>query len=317
MFWIFLSSIISTIWTIPLLLLCLIRLFLYHVENQATANLMVKELSKRTFMSSYTIIDEKRELVPHGLIIGRWFIAYILNIPSENGNTKKISIHIITFDPIIKSLLVVCKEESKEQIVKFDNETSDNKTSKSAPVNIKIYRRMFSCSSAYYWYSNTPILINARPTQITVIESIENYYKTHNTTVAFIAGPTGTGKTTIGLLLAQKYKSHLCKSFSLTDIGDTLASLYGTVEPTKDAPLIIILDEIDQNIRDIHTGIHCLDKYPFVKNKSEWCRLFDDLFWQYPYTIIIMTSNTTREALDSIDPAYLRTPRCNLHFVLA
>ena len=97
--------------------------------------------------------------------------------------------------------------------------------------------------------------------------------------------------------------------------------MYATVEPTKNNPLVIVLDEIDimfNNVFNEKIKEH-RDTPTQIFNKSTLNRFFDDinLGVLYPHLVILMTSNHSVEFIkEKYDPSYIREGRVNLKFVL-
>lgn len=116
-----------------------------------------------------------------------------------------------------------------------------------------------------------------------------------------------------GLVLSSLFGDgvHLCNTFRPTDPGDQFARLYTQVTPTKQSPLIVVLDEVDIIITRIHKESlpphHDLVRQ--MHDKNGYNGFFDDLHWKYPHVIFLMTSNSTKEELDKLDTSYLRQGR--------
>jgi Cdc6-like AAA superfamily ATPase len=109
----------------------------------------------------------------------------------------------------------------------------------------------------------------------------------------------------------------LCKTLALSEPNNTLINVLKVAKPSKKKPLILLFDEVDNMICDIHTGnIDLNKKIPtLVYNKRTYNQFFDDMFL-VSFVIIIMTSNRTKEEIDELDTSYLRKGRVNLHFSL-
>jgi len=75
-------------------------------------------------------------------------------------------------------------------------------------------------------------------------------------------------------------------------------------------PAIIVLEEVDTIIKAIHTNTVKLNKEvpTSIYNKSTWATFLDDMIF-YKNVILILTSNESKESIDSLDPAYLRKGR--------
>ena len=145
---------------------------------------------------------------------------------------------------------------------------------------------------------------------------IKGHYSTTNHTVALICGPPGTGKSMIGLLLANHYKSTFCNTLKPWQPGDTISSLYSELEPSSTAPIIVGFDEIDNVIVAVNSGIVPHKSLTVqIQDKSCWNSFFDAIQrGLYPNIIIILTSNRSADYIRSIDPAYIREKRVDLIF---
>ena len=154
----------------------------------------------------------------------------------------------------------------------------------------------------------------ARKQQISVIDKIKNYYYKNNNCVAMISGSPGSGKSVIGILLAKELNGSLCKTYSPITPGDNIENIYNTVAPTKLNPLILLLDEFDVIIDDIHhKRVQMHKDIPIeVYNKITWNNLLDDISIIYPYTILILTTNLNKSIIETYDKSYVRQHRVNI-----
>jgi hypothetical protein len=169
------------------------------------------------------------------------------------------------------------------------------------------------------WYRKREInFIPITPTEIqqNIINEITSFYEKNNRNVSFISGLPNKGKSIIGLLLAMQFKGIYCNTFKPWQPGDILGDVYIDAEPTKEKPLIIILDEIDIALNNIHNGISPHKKIPIsVSDKQGWNGFLDQINWgMYPYMIMLLISNKSFQFIDSLDNSYLREGRVNLKF---
>jgi hypothetical protein len=142
-------------------------------------------------------------------------------------------------------------------------------------------------------------------------EIIKQYNQIGNCT-AIIHGRTGTGKTSIGLFLAHLLNGSCCKTFNPTDPGDNITGLYNTTPPEFEKPLIVMLDEFDGMIYDLHNGLVVKHKMTptMVCNKRTWNGFLDDIDGGfYPNMIVLMTFNGTMDLITNMDPSYVREGR--------
>jgi hypothetical protein len=180
---------------------------------------------------------------------------------------------------------------------------------------ISIYERLGSFHHPWFKKRNFTLQsILPRPNQAKVIDQMKEHLDRVGHTVAYLYGPPGSGKSMIGLLLANIYNGSYCNTLRPWQPGDSLAALYSEVEPTAGQPLIIAFDEIDDPLIKIHSGIDAHKSLPIlVHDKPSWNHMLDEIQrGMYPNMIIIMTSNKTPEFIREIDPSYIREGRVDL-----
>ena len=182
---------------------------------------------------------------------------------------------------------------------------------------ISVTQRMGSFAMPWYRSRDISITLTPRLTQQTIIDKIlENYTKTSHT-VAYIWGPPGTGKSMIGLFIAQQTEGIYCNTLKPWEPNDTLQSVYSEIEPSETKPLILIFDEFDAVITELHNGTILSHKnFPIaVQNKSGWNHMLDEIQrGMYPNLILILTSNCGPEFFNNLDPSYIREGRVDLTF---
>jgi SpoVK/Ycf46/Vps4 family AAA+-type ATPase len=252
--------------------------------------------------SRSTIIDNDDNM--SGIIWGYNYIGYIYEGTEETS----------------KKLYLICSCNFYKYLT--ENNSSDDEEIIDEN-NITIYDR----TGTYYHldYSKRKLNIDlvSTPQQLRIIKEITKYYMDETnksrSCVCLLYGANGSGKSTIPFLLANKINCSICKTFNPTEPGDDICTLYNTIEPTKDNPLIIMIDEIDIIINDIH--YHNIKQHKSIpikmKDKITWNGFFDDINrGEYKYTIWILTTNKPFEYFDSLDPAYMRKGRINLNCVL-
>jgi ATP-dependent 26S proteasome regulatory subunit len=76
-----------------------------------------------------------------------------------------------------------------------------------------------------------------------------------------------------------------------------------------------MLDEVNIMINAIHTKtVEKHREIPIpISDKTDWTNMFDDLMF-HKHVIVIMTSNQSKEEIDALDRAYLRTGRIDATF---
>lgn len=246
-----------------------------------------------------TFIDEQK--IPHGFILGKNFIGFI---------NKTNSLHPLHSSE--KILYIWINELDFKDLCIHTDQKEEN--------NIYYWYREGS-----YWnlqYKKRSIIMDILPNekQEQIIKDISSYYDEYKKGVFFIYGEPGKGKSTLLRFLGNHYKSHVCKTFKMTDPNDTIEYLYRQVEPKKEKPLIILFDEIDTLIHSIHNNeIQKHKHFPIeVYNKTTYNTFFDNMNDNiYPYVILLLTSNKTKEKINKeTHSCYLREGRVNKYFHL-
>jgi hypothetical protein len=108
-------------------------------------------------------------------------------------------------------------------------------------------------------------------------------------------------------------------TFNPTQPGDKFNTIYIKSSPKKDKPLIVILEEADILLSNIHSNsIEIHRDIPIqITNKIQWNMFFDRFDRQlYPHVIFIMTSNKSISYFEELDSSYMRTGRVNCKFEL-
>jgi SpoVK/Ycf46/Vps4 family AAA+-type ATPase len=289
-------------WSLPFVITPLFGLRFYKVVDQK----LTKFLKKINPVSSINFEDQ-----PEGWIIGKYYIGYLIKTLANYGEEKK-------------ELLIFCSRKYFEQKMKEIDSMNDDEKQPDAPeYKIKLWDR----HGSYYHleYSKRTFDVSGfepRKDQSEVIEEILQFYNKNKYCVVLLHGEKGSGKSMIPLLLAKKITSkdqetNFCDTFKPTDPGDQFVSLYNTIEPSKETPLIVVLEEFDIIINNIHYNKIERHKYTpsNISDKSSWNQFFDRFDRKYfPWVILVLTSNTPPEMINMLDPSYIRDGRINKTF---
>jgi hypothetical protein len=301
--WYVIASILGIIWTLPFILTRIVGLQLYRIVTWHVADNMLKTLEPEIIISSFNMHDANTgKPQKYGFFITRACAGYANKDPTDNCR--------LTF-------YILARPSYYDELYKnSQNKYGTVNLSDTIPIQIKIYDRALNQDGAKYTYNTIPISIKARENQISIINAITALYEKQNTCICFINGSIGIGKSMIGLLLAQHYKSMLCTENNPTDPGDGVANcISGIYTKEKNMPRILVWNEVDIMIEKIHVGIPCKKiPFPSVYDKRTWNNLLDDFKWKAIYTILVMTSNKSREDIAKIDSSYLREGRVDLYF---
>ena len=190
--------------------------------------------------------------------------------------------------------------------------------SSSTKTSMVVYTRCGTYSGIYYSRLRTDIHdLEPIGEQREIVDDICQKFIQKRRGVFFIQGASGVGKSTIGFLVAKRLSGVFCHTFNPTDPGDTLALVAREADPSSERPTIILLEEANMMIRSAHEGTVPRHKNitTCVRDKSTYNTFMDDLIF-YKHLLIIMTSNETKESIDSLDPCYLRKGRVEEYYNL-
>jgi len=238
-----------------------------------------------------------------GYSIGYWYVMSISI--NESDEADRFNIWMIATAATYEALL-----RDSDPVLPVKNLVSEP-----SKKSISIYERLGSFHHVWFKKRNFTLrALQARPNQSSVINLMQEHLNRVGHTVAYLYGPPGSGKSMIGLLLAEIYGASYCNTLRPWQPGDSLAALYSEVEPTAEQPLIVAFDEIDDPLISIHSGIDRHKSLPIsVHDKPSWNHMLDEIQrGMYPHMLVLMTSNKTPEFIREIDPSYIREGRVDL-----
>ena len=262
---------------------------------------------------------------PVGFIISYDPVTYsIRSITNISSHKYEDSVSIYTTPTIFKELFcVVDYEVCKEQEEAFKKKTEKNQKHEKIDKTNEV--QMYSRHGDYRYlrYAENKIIIENVQfdlQQQELYNQIIASYTLRPNVVTFIWGGISVGKTYFSYILANKLEGSLCYTFRPTDPGDTFECLYRNVNPTKNKPLIVLLDEIDIMLEKIHYDkVEQHKKYPVsIYDKNTWNFFLDQFDYNvWRNVIVIMCSNRSIEEINKLDPSYLRDGRVHIkkHFV--
>ena len=117
-------------------------------------------------------------------------------------------------------------------------------------------------------------------------------------------------------MLAKEFDSSCCFDIKLNLPGTPVATLWKTVRPTLDKPLIIQIDEFDILLHKIHHN-------KISEKQNEWMRslVYDKQSYNtflsetltiFPYVIYVFTMNSSPDDIRKLDKSYIRNNRIDL-----
>jgi len=277
-----------------------IRYFIIRNDEDKVKS-VYKILEKKTVASKFSF--QYGKMYPSGIFIGWNCIGYLTSCDRNSGVSGEI--HIFTtysfFNKIIEENKVIPCFEGKPSVESH---------------SIKVLSKSGGYSNTYY--SSRLLEVSSflpHGDQEPIIKEILDLYARKKRATVFLHGVCGAGKSTIGLLVAKELKASFCHTFNPFSPGDFLHSLVRDAETDADNPLVVVIEEINTLIRVIHEnkGILHKDVRTHVYNKSTFNTFLDDMPL-FDNVILILTSNESKEALDSLDPCYLRKGRIDLYY---
>ena len=293
-------SIFSSVpWTIIFFFTRFFDIHLYYIKNREDCQRIQKKIQG---MCSHTTDGGKG----YGYSFGFWYMVSLSIL--DGYNEDKYTCYIIATKKSFNNLI-------KETDILLHSTKSIQETV--SHTNINIFERSGSYLNPYYRKRTFVVSMKPRPLQKIIIDEIINFYEENNHATVLLYGPPGTGKSIIGILISDILKGSYCNSLRPWQPGDTLSSLYSDIEPTDKNPLILVFDEFDGALLQIHNGTIIQHKnIPIcVSDKAGWNKMLDEIQrGMYPYLILILTTNKKPEFFKELDPSYIREGRVNLIF---
>lgn len=284
----------------------------YYVIRQREIKMMIMNKSKRCIR-----FFEDNNGNPLGLTIvygkSKLDIKYIMFIDS-------ISIHddvmtIISTKDMLNALLSNDIEYNKE----YDNTLLDMKYD-NIDENIKKNKLNMVVRCGEYRYIDYRFIdVKLRidvfdKQQKEIYGEMMNLWNNNNTMSVYLWGDKGKGKTYFAYLLAKYMDGVLCTTYNPVEPGNYFHLLYSLVAPTKQKPLIVLIDEVDIMLKNIHE--HKIEKHKHIPtevyDKMTWNMFLDQFdYGLWNNVILILCSNISDKQIDSMDKSYLRKGRIN------
>jgi hypothetical protein len=303
------------------------RQLIYSETDQAIADDIMKYLAK-THWYSTSYLRTTRCNWPTGIVFGRddknnYWLSYIESSSSDNNHSRNHDFNIKLYST--KEISISKKfEDTDSEEDTHSSVASISKQARSSLKTLVCYRKYNSWKNSNYRRMELgirPDLVSTNQKSIIddIVEMVETSYANGFSYGGFfmISGGTGSGKSALGRFLAEKIGANFCDDFRLSEPGYNLYQLLHIAEPSREEPLVLVLEEFDRDLEIAHQGTAEQHKWltSTIYDKASW-NTFADRLMDYQNLIVIATTNRTRKWFDDLDTSYLRTGRLNKWFDL-
>jgi hypothetical protein len=296
----------------PIILLYLtcyfLRLRYYFISEQKERMLKMMARLNQSVWTSCTKNASGKEF-SSDYFVGWSAFGYI------DHSYDEIKLYIIT-TPKYYAELIKCDDVVYMPPSQFSRKTDPEKVVKPQFVEIYVRRGMYK----NFFYSMLRVnLSNIEPIgdQVEIVAQIVALFRQRGQAAVFLHGVSNAGKSMVAYLVAKELTGKICHTFNPTDPGDQIHNVVADAAPTDDSPLVLVLEEVDGILENVHKERVKLNKDvpTSVYQKSGWCNFLDNMIF-FKNVILVMTSNRSKEEIDGMDPAYLRKGRLHAEFRL-
>ena len=286
-----------------------IHAYEYSTNCDASKVVIIAKYIKQTHIFTTSIHGDNN---PVGFVIGKWYIAYITTTNIQKRDSVSIGYTVTFWSSRIGHTNSLSDEfVDLEKGTNIDDDTRVTET-------LEVWRHVGAFKSDTVEKFEIPFDNTDCEEQEEVIMRMQQMAQTSYENgfgyrlIAMIAGPSGKGKTQIAKRFAKTINATICDAFNPTRAGENFTSLIKTVKPTKKKPLVVLLDEGDKIIERIHAEIKEHEFFVTAAiDKSSFNKFMDQLS-DYNNVFVIFTMNSTFNAIDQLDPSYIRCGRIDL-----
>lgn len=313
-----LSMLSAKIWDLAYIILLSImnailwenRIYTTNVENTSEFFRILKKISKTYYICSETRFQyESQMMLPSGFVIGPYYIAHVKsNVNDMNNHTSsttqssiRINIHIYGWFSI-RSLItpdIESNPRGKYNIIESGTYTS-------------YFHEYAEHFPEEFFHRNACIA-----SQI-IYESV---MKQHNRSgVYLLYGIPNTGKSTTAKRLFDYFGESSALCYDLLNPPGNVHTLqkgmmvfYNKIKPENDKFLLFVLDEVDEIIDNIFKKKD-YDRYnPKFPTKQSWNSFLEKVS-TLNNTVLILTTNKSKDYFDSLDNSLFREHRVTKSF---
>lgn len=308
---------LTFLWSIPVIILKIFGFSSFRICNDKDrVKALLTILNNETYSSS-TVFEYGKER-PAGVFVGSKCFGYYYDTTKNSDTSTEVTLFTSNnhFKELMNKSVIPC-----ESLCLTQNIPSTEKYKTTHPIDI--WNRYGSYTGLYYQKIKVDVSqIAPLGCQEYIVNDIVQKYKERNRLICFIHGTTGTGKSTIGLLIAKEMRGSYCHDFNPTEPGDSFKTFLRDTQTyendtlqSSSGPIVFVMEEVDTMINNITNDNIFRHKniMTSVYNKTTFNSFLDDMVF-HKNIILIMTSNTSKEKIDQIDPSYLRQGRVNTYY---
>ena len=236
------------------------------------------------------------EPFPTGLVIGKWFIAYIetVRIGEWRGSETSFDIKIIG--------ITIFEPESGKKKQSASKKLPEVSTIVPSDAHLNAHMRL---QKMVCYHRDLDEQMDVAKNFI----KMANLSKTNGfpfNYIGLVTGPPGTGKSVLGEIIALAVKGVLCTTYNPTMYGHSINTVLKVAGPTGKRPVVLVLNEVDQwytypkELAAAKPSDWLTRDVDPVNPKTTSNAFFDKLAW-IDNLIVVITTNKTSDELDDID----------------